>query len=123
MCSCSLIPTISQIYKIDDLQFVPYYQNAISGFLGDVRPIFKISRFFKTDLHEFSVPVFPPKQNLRISMFLRFVEIVFSKTIRYFLELLGGFWCLQNIKKLVLGLRDTSRNPEIMEIMSFRSFP
>ena len=38
--------------------FIPYYQHSVSCFLDDIDLIFKISRNFKTDLHDLSAPVF-----------------------------------------------------------------
>ena len=50
---------------------------------------------------------------------LAFPEIILAKMIREFLKLFGGSECLQRYIILVLGVMDTSRNPEILNMRGF----
>ena len=80
-------------------------------------PYSRCSRSFKTDRHDFSVPAFANKQKLCISKILIFMKI-FKNWFGLLLGLFEVSWGLKRQIILVLALKDTSRNPEIIEMMS-----
>ena len=100
---------------------VPYIHHiSMSCFLEDIDLISKILKNLLDGSFGFSGTRLFPKN--KMSDFPHF-EIYKKKRfeiIRYFLGVVSVSWCLQRYKYLVLGPRDTSESPEIIEMRDLR---
>ena len=77
-----------------------------------------------SDLQEVSAPVFSNMFKMFDFRKLRYQTIIFAKKVSgFFLYLFEVIWWVRNSTWLLLGLIDTSQNPEIMEMMGFQVLP